>query len=77
MFFVSTGPTKMLAGSKVEFKTARKQKEETQNVHERCINLVYNYTTYSFILQPPRIGGIKTYTHNVDRNEIIMDIDLM
>lgn len=32
---------------------------------------------YSFLLQPPRIGGIKTYTHNVDRNEIIMDIDLM
>lgn len=26
---------------------------------------------------PPRIGGIKTYTHNVDRNEIIMDIDLI
>ena len=36
------------------------------------LNLVY-----SFLLQPPRIGGIKTYTHNVDRNEIIMDIDLM
>lgn len=26
---------------------------------------------------PPRIGGIKTYTHNVDRDEIIMDIDLI
>ncbi|XP_078376188.1 extended synaptotagmin-2-like isoform X2 [Oculina patagonica] len=26
---------------------------------------------------PPRIGGIKTYTHNVDRNEIIMDVDLI
>ncbi|XP_027052448.1 extended synaptotagmin-2-A-like isoform X2 [Pocillopora damicornis] len=26
---------------------------------------------------PPRIGGIKTYTNNVDRNEIIMDIDLI
>lgn len=36
------------------------------------LNLVY-----CFLLQPPRIGGIKTYTHNVDRNEIIMDIDLM
>ncbi|KAK2570434.1 Extended synaptotagmin-3 [Acropora cervicornis] len=26
---------------------------------------------------PPRIGGIKTYSHNVDRNEIILDIDLI
>ncbi|EDO32931.1 predicted protein [Nematostella vectensis] len=27
--------------------------------------------------QPPRIGGIKTYTRNVKRSEIIMDVDLI
>lgn len=25
---------------------------------------------------PPRIGGVKVYTHNIGRNEIIMDLDL-
>ncbi|XP_031566724.1 extended synaptotagmin-2-A-like isoform X2 [Actinia tenebrosa] len=27
--------------------------------------------------QPPRIGGIKTYTQNVKRSEIVMDVDLI
>ena len=43
---------------------------------DQCMKTVLNLVC-SFLLQPPRIGGIKTYTHNVDRNEIIMDIDLM
>ena len=30
-----------------------------------------------FICKAPRIGGIKVYTENVKRSEVIMDIDVM
>lgn len=30
-----------------------------------------------FVLKAPRIGGIKVYTENVKRSEVIMDIDVM
>ena len=26
--------------------------------------------------QPPRVGGVKVYIDNVNRNEIVMDIEL-
>lgn len=29
------------------------------------------------IFQPVRIGGIKVYDKNTDRNEIIMDLDIL
>lgn len=32
---------------------------------------------FCFILQPPRIGGVKVYDRNVDRNEVIMDMDIL
>ena len=30
-----------------------------------------------FLFQPPRIGGIKVYTENVRRDEVIMDMEIL
>lgn len=30
-----------------------------------------------YFFQPLRIGGVKVYDHNVSRNEIIMDMDVL